>query len=209
MASESPAAVLVYEAGGIIIGQKPMASSIPVTMAIDQVAIPVLISSINPLNLVTDYLKDGSTTSMKVDGSATPKVYVYNADSTKDIYIFEIRFVFSAQSFDWSGAGFGKAASATLTNGILVELIINSGSTVTLNNIKINEDFLRTFGDNPVVEQAGANDILVSSYRFGGNTAVLKAGTADKVRVTIRDNLTPGSLGVNYLTATFFGNKVI
>jgi len=192
------------------VGQKAMSASVPVALASDQSTVPVAIisSAVTPVNLVADYLKNGSAYNMKVNGSVTPVVFTYAADATKDIRIVELRFIFGTLSFDWSGAGFGKAAAATLTNGILIQLTVNNGTVTTLNTIKINEDFLRMFGEAPVISQAGANDIMVSSYRFS-ETTLLKAGTADKIQVTVRDNLTGGSLGVNYLTATFFGHKVI
>ena len=189
------------------IGQKAMAASLPVVFASDQTALNVNVVSVSGVaTLVTDYLQNGVAYNMKVNGSVTHQVFTYNADPTKDISVYEIRFVFSAASFNWSGVGFGKNASSGLANGILVELIVNNGTLIVLNNIKINEDFLRTFGEVPVIEAGGSTVVLVSSFRFGGSVP-LKAGTADKVRVTIRDDLTGGTLGVNYLTATFFGDK--
>jgi len=193
------------------VGQKGMASSIPVTMANDQTAIPVnIVGSSDVANLATDYLKtSGGSYNMKVNGSVTPVVFSYNADASKDIEVYELRFVFSAGSFNWSGIGFGKNAAAGLTTGILVEMRINNGTNITLNNIKINEDFLRTFGEVPVVDSAGSTVVMVSSYRFAPGSLYLKTGTTDFVKVTIRDDLTLGAMGVNYLAATFFGDKAI
>jgi hypothetical protein len=193
------------------VGQKGMADSIPVVLPNNQTAIPVtVVGSSDIANLVTDYLKtSGGAYNMKVNGSVTPVVYNFVADAIKDIEVYELRFVFSAASFNWSGIGFGKNATAGLTNGILVEMTVNNGVAIALNNIKINEDFLRTFGEVPVVDSAGSTVVMVSSYRFAPGSLQLKAGSADKVKVTIRDDLTGGGLGVNYLAATFFGDKAL
>ena len=81
---------------------------------------------------------------------------------------------------------------------------INSGSHVPLNTIHINEDLLRTFGETPVISQAGNNDVIVSSYKFSEGGLILKAGTTDRIDVTIGDDLTNGALGLNYISATVF-----
>ena len=60
--------------------------------------------------------------------------------------------------------------------------------------------------DGLLFRQAGSTDVIASSYRFGGGLT-LEAGTADKISVTINDDLTGGNLGVDHLSATFFGTK--
>ena len=167
------------------------------------------VSTATTVNLATDYLRTAAAAyQMKVNGSGTPVVFYYSADATKDITVLELRIVFSAESLNWSGAGFGKAAAGALANGVLVELVINSGTTITLSNIMVNEDFLRTYGEIPAIAQSGANDVLVTAFKSSGGLT-LKAGTADRVRMTVRDNLTNAALGVSSLTGTFFGEKAI
>ena len=185
-----------------------MAASVPVVIANDQIPVQVnVVSYSNVQALVAEYLKNGAAYNMRVNGSGTPQVFQYLCDATKDIVVHELRFIFSCANFAWSGTGFGKSATVSLANGILLELVVNNGFAITLNTIKINEDFLRTFGENPVTDSAGNSVVLVASYRFGG-TLLLKGGTSDKIKVTIRDDLTSGSLGVNYLSATVFGDKL-
>ena len=152
----------------------------------------------------SDLLKtDAGASNMKVDGSAASKVFHYSSDSTVDISVRCVRFVFSASSFIWNGAGFGKNSSG-ITNGILVQGIVNDGSSIDFMNIKMNEDFLRL--PDGIVDSAGATVVLAVTLTFGEGT-ILKANTSDKIKVTIQDDLTGSLLGVNYLSATLYGEK--
>lgn len=193
------------------LGQKEMSGSTPVVLASNQTPLQMQLVGTSVQNYVSDYLMSGSTYNMKVDGSTTSRVFSYNADATHDIVICEMRFIISAASFNWSGAGFGKSASGILTNGLLIDMIVNNGESIQLSNVKINEDLLRTFGELPLIESVSLTSVIVSSFRFGtgpgGTAMVLKAGTSDKVRVTVRDNLTNGDLGINYISATFYGTR--
>lgn len=205
--AKSPASILYDSSGNEQIGQKAMAASVPVVIAHDQTAVPVVISGAAAVDLVTDYLKNGSAFQMKVNGSVTPQVFQYAADPTRDITIFEVRMVLAADILNWTANGFGKSATGILTNGILVDMTVNGGVPITLSNIRTNLDFLRTFGEIPVVNSSTSGDIVVAAYRFADQLK-LKAGTADAFRVTIRDNLTTAALGIQYLSATFYGHKV-
>jgi hypothetical protein len=139
-----------------------------------------------------------------VDGSVTPVVFHYPANATSDINLVSLNFAFSTGNFDWNGAGFGDGAG--LTNGVLVEIVVNNGTTIVLGNVQLNEDFMRLSALNSIT-QAGVTDHLSAVFLFTGNMR-LKAGTADRIRVTIRDNLTLAARDVKYLTATFKGELV-
>jgi len=110
--------------------------------------------------------------------------------------------VFTADDFEFNGASFGP--NTLLTNGIVVELVQNSVVT-ELFNIKQNEDFLRTPGRLPLVNNTGQKDVLSSTFAFGG-LVKLDASTSDIIRVRVRDNLT--SVKLKYLTATGYATKV-
>ena len=196
--------VQLFSGSSMLLGQREMSASVPVTLASDQSSVPVRIQGYDPKFFISSYLLSGSFYNMKVDGSSTNHVFTFSASGSLDIAVLEIRFLASALMFDWSGAGFGKRASPGLTNGIKIEMWINSGSHVPLNTIHINEDLLRTFGETPVISQAGNNDVIVSSYKFSEGGLILKAGTTDRIDVTIGDDLTNGALGLNYISATVF-----
>jgi len=141
---------------------------------------------------------------MAVDGSVTPVVFYYPADATRDINLVSLTFSFSTGNFDWNGVGFGDGTS--LANGILIEIVVNTGTTIVLGTVNLNEDFMRLSSFNDIT-QAGVTDHLDSVFQFTGNMR-LKAGTTDRARVTVRDNLTLAARDVKYLTATFKGELV-
>jgi hypothetical protein len=142
---------------------------------------------------------------MVVDGSVTPVVFTYPADATYDINLVSLTFAFSTGNFDWNGTGFGDGTG--LTNGLLVEIIVNNGTNITLGTIQLNEDFMRLSSFNSIT-QAGVTDHLDAVFSFIGNMR-LKAGTGDLIRVTVRDNLALAGRDVKYLTATFKGETVL
>lgn len=152
--------------------------------------------------------KNGSSPNMIVNGSlGSPIHFDVNADPTDDILLTELRMVFSCSQIVYNGASFGQ--SNTLTNGIKLDLTVNNGTTVTISTVTINEnlsEFATVAGINLFSEFSGTNDHLVSSFSLVGGMR-LKAGTSDKVRISIRDNLT--ATQNKYLQATVYGQKVI
>lgn len=159
------------------------------------------------LTSTVDFLRrswPGGAYTMVVDGSVTPVVFYYPADALQDINLVSLNFAFSTGNFDWNGAGFGDGTG--LANGILIEIVVNSGTTIVLGTVQLNEDLMRLASFNSIT-QAGTTDHLDAIFQFTGNMR-LKAGTADRLRVTIRDNLTLAGRDVKYLTATFKGELV-
>ena len=156
----------------------------------------------NPTNIVRQKLLNGSSPSMRVNGSVTPVSFVFNADPTNDVKIGEIRLVFSDNAIDMNGASFGS--SGTLTNGCLLE-VQASGSLVTLTNVTLNEDFLSFPGGLPFLDRSGVQDVLAVSYSLGGAVKLI-GGTSDFVRMTIRDNLT--AVNFKLFQGTVYGVKV-
>jgi len=147
---------------------------------------------------------NGSSSNLIVDGSSTPVLFDHVADPTKDIAVSEVRLIASCQDITFDGVHFGGLA--TLTNGLLVQLI-NANGTQTIFNIKINENFLMF--PSPVgilLNNTGPKDVFSAGF-FLGNS-ILRAGTTDKVRITVRDNLTGGgSAQFDFLQARVYGVK--
>jgi len=148
----------------------------------------------NPEDIVRKYLADsGGATSMKVNGAVVPVVFTFPANATRNIATYELRFVIGTQDIIFDGASFGSKSA--LTNGVLVELVCNGGTTVELANLKINEDLLMFPSPaNAVLNNTGSKDILVMGLFLGGGP-ILNANTADKMKITIRDDLTGGGTG--------------
>lgn len=163
-------------------------------------------SSTDPTLLSVQKVLNGGSSNMRVNGSVTPVVFTVTADPTDDIALSELRFVLSSTSIVFDGISFGQIA--TLANGILVEITVNNGQFAQLANIKLNEhllEFATTAGINVATEFSGTNDVLVASYALGGSMK-LKAGTGDKINITIRDNIT--AVQFKYLEASVYGQRV-
>lgn len=152
-------------------------------------------------------MNGGGSSNMRVNGLVTPVVFQVLADPSVDILLSELRFVFSATAIVFDGAQFGQSFG-TLPNGILAEILVNNGQPATLSNIQVNEHFLEfatVTGINVHTEFSGTNDVLVASYSLAGSMK-LKANTTDKVKITIRDNIT--AVQFKYLQATVYGQRV-
>lgn len=156
------------------------------TQAGDPVSFPSVSEAIK-----NDFIKNGANTSLLVDGSTTPVVFSYDADSTHDLALQEIRFTIAANSITFGTDYFGSRAGP-LPNGLLVEVLVESG-TVVLYNLVQNESFVNFSSPGGFQWVVSSKDMMTSDYVIGGGL-ILRAGTADKVRVTVRDNLTSAGI---------------
>ena len=157
----------------------------------------------NPQLIVSNKLEYSGSNNLLVDGS-TPITFKYNANATKDIYLYELRLVLVARSLHFIGTNFG--AITTLTNGVNIEVMSNSVLT-TLATLKTNEDFLMFHSNNSIViNEAGPKDVISAGYLLGG-AVVLKAGSSDYLGVVIQDDLTSTSFA--YFQANGYGIKEV
>jgi len=163
---------------------------------------PVAFGAISA-SIKNDFVKNGSEESLVTNGSVTPQVYTYPADATYDISIQEIKFTLAANSITFGSNYFG-AISGPLTNGVLVEAVVESG-TVTLYNLLQNESFVNFASPGGFEWVVSSKDMVTANYLIGGGLK-LRANTSDKIQVTVRDNLqTPLSVG-NYFKCFVKGN---
>jgi hypothetical protein len=147
----------------------------------DPVAFPSVSGDIR-----NDFVKNGGSDSLLVDGSGTPIVFSYNADTTYDISIQEIHFTLVSNSITYGSDYFG-ATSGPLTNGVLVQVDTEFGTT-DLYNLKQNESFVNFASPGGFQWIVSSKDLLSSAYVIGGGL-VLRGGTTDKVKVTVRDDI--------------------
>jgi len=184
-------------------GTQNSAKSIPVVMANDQNPLQVTITQGLATHTISELLTLNGSTDMVVNGNS-PKEFSYDADPTDDIVLNSIRFVCSVQHFNFSGDSFGKGGGI-LSNGITVNIVANNGElSKTIFTLNVNEDWFRLLDVTSVV--SSVNSVITGSLPFS-NGVILKAGSSDKVSVTINDNLTRGSRGINHLSATLYGVK--
>lgn len=151
------------------------------TPAGDIVSFPSVSESIK-----NEFVLNTSDPDLRVDGSTTPVVFEYTSDPVHDIALQEIRFTMAANSITFGTEYFGST-SGPLSSGLLVEAVVASGA-VTLYNMVQNESFVNFASPGGFEWVVSSKDMMTSAYVIGGGL-VLRANTADKVRVTVRDNL--------------------
>jgi len=156
------------------------------TPAGDPVSFPSVSESIK-----NEFVMNGSSSDLLVDGSTTPVVFEYTSDASHDIALQEIRFTLASNSITFGTDYFG-AEAGPLPNGLLVEVVVASG-TVELYNLTQNESFVNFSSPGGFEWVVSSKDMMTSDYVIGGGLN-LRAGTADKVRVTVRDDLSSAGI---------------
>ena len=140
----------------------------------------------SPESIKNAFVLNGASSDLLVDGDPTPVNFDYVADPTHDISLQEIAFVIVANSVTFGSDYFG-ATSGPLTNGLKVE-ITAGGNTGTVALLKQNEDFVHFASPGGFNWVVSSKDMLSSVFVIGGGLK-LKAGTADRVRITVQDDI--------------------
>jgi len=186
MAGDSPAAVLVDE---VTEKTAEITDERKLSVNLEGQVIDVRLQPVPPpdlADLVNDFAKNGSSQDMRVDGSGVAKEFIFPADGTQDIKLFGIKLVIASDSIKFEGDQFIE--DIALTNGVKIEVRSND-NTVLLGNVKRSEDLL-SLPLTDVKESLNASkDWLVLTFNFA-LVIVLKGGSGDFVKVTIRDNVT-------------------
>lgn len=152
----------------------------------DPVSFPSVSESIK-----NEFALNGTNSSLLVDGSTTPVVFEYASDPTHDVSIQEIKFTLAANSITFGTDYFGSR-SGPLPNGLLLEALVESG-TITLYNFMQNESFVNFASPGGFLWVVSSKDMMTSDYLIGGGL-VLRAGSTDKIRVTVRDDLSSAGI---------------
>lgn len=131
---------------------------------------------------------------MNVNGSVTPKVFIYTASADQNLVSLLCLLK------DEGSTAFGSfGALSSLTNGVLVQ-ITKGGSTRTLATIKDNADLCMVFPQNQFGNGAVLSILSIVSPEGFGDTNNCFVGslnlrepiflsTGDSVSVTVQDNL--------------------
>lgn len=138
-------------------------------------------------------LLNGSSKSMKVNGSVTPQEFSYSpGNGTVEILAIAVALADDAAS-DWTKFG----ALTGLTNGLLLEFVPDGSSATTLMVIKDNADMAVRF--HKVSFGPSLVSALGALLGFGGTqfnfigllelTSPLSLTGNDAIRATVRDNL--------------------
>jgi hypothetical protein len=145
----------------------------------------------NPSSIKNQYVLSGSSSSLLVNGSVTPVVFTYNADAYQDVSLQELKFILVSNSITFGSNYFGST-SGPLTNGVLIEIVSN-GNTGTICNLSQNECFVALASPGGFDWVVSNKDMIYSTYIIGG-ALKLSAGSSDKVRITVRDNISSSGL---------------
>jgi hypothetical protein len=165
---------------------------------------------------------NGTTDSMKVNGSAIAQNFYVQAETDYDIYITAICFYISADLVIVDLVEFGNLPA--LTNGCsFFYESQDTGQIIISEPIKSNFDLLKmsnfkpSFGigasafqlDNATatVSEGYMPVVYFSDYGFGEDGLLLSSGTTDKIVFTIRDNLNVGASSISVFNAIAHGFK--
>ncbi len=135
------------------------------------------------------YCLNGASSDLAVNGNSTPVVFTYDADPTDDIDIQEIKFIASTDDMKVQGDKFLKEND--LNNGMLIEVTVG-GTTTQLANFISTEDIFEFASSGGIFVHSVAKDFVSSTFNVAG-AMTLVAGSADNVKVTVRDNLNKNS----------------
>lgn len=147
----------------------------------------------------TNNLLNGASKTMNVDGSGTPKVFSYSPGGSVSVELVGLTCVMQ----DEGTTSLNKFGALTaLTNGVLIQVTINSVTT-TITTIKDNADLCTRFHGNHFGNSAtlsllgivtpegfgNSTNIFMGHAEFNENGRILLTG-ADSISVTVQDNLT-------------------
>jgi hypothetical protein len=156
----------------------------------------------DPSAFVLEFLEDGGSSDMLVDGSSTPVVFQRGPGTGEVWSLRELLLTFTADDFSFDGDSFGPVS--ILATGLAIEIVKDSVTTEVF-RIFQNEDFIRVPGRIPLINNTGPKDVLGAAIVFDG--LVLNQSAGDLVRMTVADDLT--SIKLKYLTATVFAVKAL
>lgn len=141
-----------------------------------------------PKAIIRELLTDGyGNDNLLIDGETTPTTF-YLKSPDGDLYLNELRFVFSSSQLRFNNTKFGSRPE--LENGILVEIQVNGDNPVELSVIKKSEDFLfYNAPGNLLVLGSGVEDVLVAGFNLD-SSIILRGNSEDAILVTVRDDLT-------------------
>lgn len=134
-------------------------------------------------------LLNGASEAMNVDGSVTPAHFDFTPSGSIQYYLESLTvFLEDAGSTDIGDFG---VIPGGLTNGLRI-LVTKSATDYELANIKNNRQLASVFSSHPMLQSNGAG-FFNATDNFAGTLIlgqpVLINGSSDKVRVTVRDNL--------------------
>ena len=140
-----------------------------------------------PGSSVSEFLVDGSSNDMTVDGSVTPVEFTVVPNTGKILYVFSITIVIEDTSINFDKYG-GVPA---LTNGVDYKIKENGEAEFTAANIKRNGDYYAFV--NELILDSSTTDILVGKVLIqvnNGTTIKLTDSNSEYIKTVVNDDLT-------------------
>jgi len=147
----------------------------------------------NPESIAYDFAEASGSSNLLVDGGTTPVVFEYLADGTHDISIQEVKLTLASNSITFGNQYFG-AKAGPLTNGLLVQ-VTAGGNTGEVHNLVQNESFVDFASPGGFQWVVSSKDLMSATWLVGGGLKLV-GGSADKISLTVRDDLS--SAGVYF-----------
>lgn len=155
------------------------------------------------VKVYTSRMANAGSVDMAVDGSGTPVEFEITAAQSEMVTIQSVRFVFHSTNMKVDGnesRRFGPIAAPGLTNGLLFQTVQNgTTSDIFLDPVTVLGDFYRYAGgevvgvNTSIVNDVDAISAGVDFFMVAISLPIpvsLYPGTEDRLRVTVRDDLT-------------------
>jgi len=133
----------------------------------------------------------GGGQTLAVDGSVTPVVFEYNPAAGFDVEVTALSLLFEDTTAFLFGNKFILTGLNTLANGLLLEVKAGGEAAVTWQNMKRTRDLVEISSDFNIV--TGTTNHFRAKIHLPRPIRLARAGTfgtADFIRLTVRDNLT-------------------
>lgn len=156
-------------------------------------------AGVNLNTYIKDFLKNAGSEDMNIDGSTVAQTFQFVADPANDIFIEELILTIQDSKIDF--LTFGNLA--VLATGW--DLFLDQGGVTTtiINKAKTIYEIIRPCQAqfDLITKYEGSDEAILMRIKF--NKAKLVAGSSDKIRAVVNDNLT----GLIRFTAKFIGGR--
>jgi hypothetical protein len=160
-----------------------------------------------PSLLIARTLQVGGSGSanLGVNGSVTPVVFEYSPPAGSDVEIHSLSLLFEDVTAFAFGNNFIRNGLATLANGLLLDVKAGDVAVTPWQNMKRTRDIIEISSDFSIV--TGTANFMRARIQLPRSLRLFRSGTfgtADYLRITVRDDLTT----LDFAEAHFQGTKL-
>jgi hypothetical protein len=158
-----------------------------------------------PSFIIANSIKSGGSANLGVNGAVTPVVFEYNPPATHDIEVNALTLLFEDVTAFAFGNNFIRNGLGTLANGLLLEIKAADAVVSPWQNMKRTRDLIEICDDFDIV--TGTTNFMRAKIHLPSSLRLSRAGTfgtADYIRLTVRDDLST----IDFGEAHFQGTKL-